>query len=61
MAPPTEQHGDMTNLEAAARNVLRAIDVEGPQPKYHREQVEHLRKHWPTLWGAIGELRRAVE
>ena len=50
-------------LTEAADAVLAAVRVPGPRPDVHRAQMERLRREWPALWNALGELaltRRAM-
>lgn len=40
----------------AVHAVIEAVTNEGPQPTYHRAQLERLRHEWPTLWQALHAL-----
>ena len=40
-------------LEVRVGRVRKAVLDEGRHPPYHRRQVEHLRREWPTLYHAI--------
>jgi hypothetical protein len=47
----------MSKAEQACRKVALAIREAGPNPSYHRAQVDRLMRDWPTLWEAIQECR----
>jgi hypothetical protein len=43
-------------LDKAIKKLIRAIDVEGPVPQYHRHVMRKHRSEWATLWSAIDEI-----
>jgi hypothetical protein len=43
-------------LDNAIKKLIKAIDVEGPVPQYHRHVVRKHRSEWATLWSAIDEI-----
>ncbi len=45
---------------AAVRRVVEAVTVEGPSPRYHRAQLDRLRREWPTLATALDDLIATV-
>lgn len=47
---------DVNKLRAHAESIRKAIQDEGPHPRYHRKQLERLKQEWPTLHNAIMEL-----
>lgn len=45
--------GRKRGLREAVEGIKRAWYIAGPNPRYHKEQVERLKKEWPTLYEAI--------
>ncbi len=55
------QLGDRTNrIVGAARQVHGAWTVPGPNPAYHRQQKDRLRREWPKLYQALEALSAAI-
>lgn len=53
-----QQAEQIKQLQARVGHVRKAVLEEGRHPPYHRRQVEHLRREWPTLYHAIMGLVR---
>ena len=45
----------------AIRDLISAIEDSGPDPKYHYEMMKCHREEWPTLWKAIGNIRKTFK
>lgn len=52
---------DGTAAASAAQVVADAWTVEGSNPAYHKAQVLHLQKKWPTLFNAVRGLVAVFE
>ena len=55
----SEEWRRLRGLRAAASRLDAAIVNEGPARHLHRDQVDRLRREWPTLWAAIEDVREA--
>ena len=44
----------------AGEKIQMEIHFEGPNPRYHRDVVEKMKRGWPTLWTAIDEIETAL-
>ena len=47
-------------IVVAARQVHGAWTVPGPNPAYHRQQKDRLRREWPRLYQALEALSAAI-
>ena len=48
-------------LDKAIDKLIKAINVEGPVPQYHRHVMRKHRSEWSTLWSAIDAIVAAYE
>ena len=46
----------MEGLIDAVEKVSQARSIHGTHPGYHLEQMQQLKRDWPTLWEALDEL-----
>lgn len=47
-------------IDEVVVGVIRAWEVEGPNPQYHREMKRKLKEEWPSLYKAVDSLKQKL-